>query len=149
MEGTLEELHELLEPGRYRSDAVRTVYIIGLGPDANESVQYLPGTMTGSDVFGGSLGMLMGCLTGAVFLWLFKLVTIGKHPVATVFTIITKVFGLPSCWFTGPWLSARIFNTVDWALALPAYVLALSLTFVVIAAYPIREYARTFGRESG
>jgi len=77
---------------------------------------------------GISLGVLIGFLSGAAFLIFLKAAFSGQ-----MFKAASSLLAMPTTWFAGGWLT----QTFDVERILSSYVTALSVTVVVIGAFPL------------
>jgi hypothetical protein len=50
---------------------------------------------------------------------------------------ITQLLAIPTFCFGGPWLTSSLFSNVDLDDLLPTYAISLSLTFALVAGYPL------------
>jgi hypothetical protein len=87
---------------------------------------------------GISIGILIGIVTGSVFILLLRnAINLKKNQFKNLITIISGILTLPSFWFSGSWLSANLFNILELAEFYNYYILSLTITFILIASYEL------------
>jgi hypothetical protein len=88
-------------------------------------------------LFGPALGFFIGLISGFSALLLIRTAAAGKATLKATLAEISQMLAIPTFCFGGPWLTSTLFNNVDLDTVLPAYAITLSLTFALVAGYPL------------
>jgi hypothetical protein len=92
----------------------------------------------GAAVFlGPALGFFIGLISGFSVLLLIRTAAAGRATLKATLAEITQLLAIPTFCFGGPWLTSSLFTTVDLDDVLPTYAISLSLTFALVAGYPL------------
>lgn len=83
------------------------------------------------------VGILIGIVTGTVFLLLLRTAFTGSPTLQDLGTIIAELLALPTFWFGGPWVTTQVLNLVDWTAIVTSYIISLLITFVLICLIPL------------
>ena len=94
-------------------------------------------TVNGVGVFGPALGFFIGLLCGMAVLLLIRTAAAARATLKTTVAEISQLLAIPTFCFGGPWLTSRWLEESQLDDALPAYVVSLSLTFALVAGYPL------------
>jgi hypothetical protein len=88
-------------------------------------------------VLGPALGFFIGVLCGLAVLLLIRTAAATKATLKTTVAEISQLLAIPTFSFGGPWLTSQWLQ--EWRLheVLPAYVVSLSVTFALVAGYPL------------
>jgi len=86
---------------------------------------------------GLALGFFIGVLCGLSVLLLIRTATTAKATLKTTTAEISQLLAIPTFCFGGPWLTSAVFTHLDTDGMLPPYACALSLSFALIAGYPL------------
>lgn len=105
-------------------------------------------------IAGVALGVLIGIVTGIVFLLLLRTANrLSGKPVPTIMTLTTELLAIPTFWFAGPWVTSGLLELVPLGDLINPYIVSLAATFVVILIYPafrwIVQLAEELGTETG
>ena len=98
------------------------------------------------------LGLLIGVVTGTVFLLLLKS---GRLPASTqkLVTLTGELLAIPTFMVGGPWLSTSILKLVELKDFINPYLISLVTCFFLFCGYPairwISELADELGRPRG
>jgi hypothetical protein len=87
--------------------------------------------------FGPALGFFIGLISGFSALLLIRTAAVGRATLKATMAEITQLLAIPTFCFGGPWLTSSLFNNVDLDDMLPTYAISLSLTFALVAGYPL------------
>jgi len=90
-------------------------------------------------IFGIALGILIGVVTGAVFIHLVKVLagsSLGE------LKVVAEVLAIPTFWFGGPWVATQTLHGIDWNAQLPPYSMTLTIVFLVLSGFPVIAYIR-------
>src|SRR5580704_6520827 len=110
--------------------------------DRDEEVRR--GMMTGS-----ALGLLIGIISGTVFLLLLRTAVSASNKGASSNVMLTaKFFAIPTFWF-GPWLTNKLLTDVKLGELADPYVVSLAVTFGLISLYPAARFILQLGEDFG
>jgi hypothetical protein len=99
---------------------------------------------------GIAIGILIGIISGTVALVLLRTAnTASIRNVTSLVAITTELLAIPTFWFGGPWVATGWLKLVRLEQIINSYILALSMTFVIVVAYPICRWILQLGRELG
>jgi hypothetical protein len=96
-------------------------------------------------VTGIALGLLIGILSGAVFIWMLN----GLASAATIrdgLKMVVQILLIATFWFAGPWLARGALKEVRWPDILEPYAASLALTFLVISLWPLVRFILRMGK---
>jgi len=100
--------------------------------------------------FGLALGLLIGIISGTVFLWLLKTaVSASNQGISSVVTLTAELLAMPTFWFGGPWLTTELLKLVPMQELLNPYVGSLAVTFCIISLYPATRWILQLGEDFG
>ena len=102
---------------------------------------------------GLALGLLIGLISGTVFLLLLKTATYWSEKGASlILPLVSQIVAIPSFW-GGGWLGGRLLEKPLAGEAAPDllkyYVVSLAVTFLLIFAYPAVRWIARLGEELG
>jgi len=101
-------------------------------------------------IIGYPLGILIGIITGYVFILFFKTVTeSSKLQFSTVIKVSTQLLALPTFWFGGPWITTQFLQSINFAESLPGYLIALTFTFLLLVFWPLSQFVILTGNQVG
>jgi hypothetical protein len=101
-------------------------------------------------VVGTAMGVLLGILTGVVFvLCLVRATEKSKTWLQRSKWLITKILALPTFWFGGPWLTGELLAQIDYAGVLPWYALSLAVVFAAVVIRPVVRFVIWAGNSLG
>ena len=98
---------------------------------------------------GVGLGVLIGVVSGTCLILLLRTALAGRASVKDTLAITSELLGIPTFWFGGPWVTTVFVQAIDLGVILPSYMVALAVTFVVIAAYPLLRLVIWLGNQIG
>lgn len=90
-------------------------------------------------IIGIALGILIGLVTGAVFIHLVKVLA---GATSGELKVVAEVLAIPTFWFGGPWIAAQALQNINWEEQLPAYSLTLMIVFLALSGFPVIEYIK-------
>jgi len=101
-------------------------------------------------VAGSALGVLIGLVSGIVFLLLLK-TAVGNpdRGIASLAKITGQILAIPTFWFGGPWLTGSVLKAVVLSEVINPYVVSLALVFAAISAYPAARWIIHLGEDFG
>ena len=88
-------------------------------------------------LLGPALGFFIGVICGLAVLLLIRTATSSRATLKATVAEISQLLAIPTFSFGGPWLTSRWLSDVDLDAVLPAYAITLSLSFALIAGYPL------------
>jgi ABC-type arginine transport system permease subunit len=101
------------------------------------------------DIVGIALGILIGVISGFVFLLLFRTLHHAQK-YRDILPAIPELLGIPTFWFGGPWLTTALLKIVELNdIFLRSYILSLMCTFVLIIIMPLFRFVIMIGNEIG
>jgi hypothetical protein len=89
---------------------------------------------------GIALGVLMGVLSGAIFVFLLRDMVIFGNTLVHALKVVGEVISIPGFWFGGPWVTTGVLKDIEWALIIENYLIALSLVFLGISATTLLRF---------
>ena len=97
---------------------------------------------------GLALGVLIAMMSGFALILLVSTAVRdrGLH-VRTTLALTGELLAIPTFWFGGPWVTTVLLTTVDLAQILPSYMISLSVTFTIIAFFPLLWLILSLGRQ--
>jgi hypothetical protein len=100
--------------------------------------------------FGLALGLLIGIISGTVFLLLLKTaVSASDKSTSSIVTLTTELLAIPTFWFGGPWLASELLRLVPKQELLNPYVGSLAVTFCAFSIYPATRWILKLGEDFG
>lgn len=90
-------------------------------------------------IIGLALGLLIGIITGAIFVFMLK----SLHRASSWgegLKVVVEMLAVPTFWFGGPWVATKALTSVTWADVLPSYALVLAVVFTIVAALPVLRF---------
>jgi hypothetical protein len=104
----------------------------------------------GSLITGLVLGILIGAITGTVFLLILNTaVGVSDKDGSSILKLTAELLAIPSFWFGGPWLSGILLSrTVSQDLTDP-YVISLAVIFLAMSSYPAGRWIIRLGKSIG
>jgi hypothetical protein len=100
-------------------------------------------------LLGVGLGVLIGFVSGTCLILLLRTALAGPANLKDTLTITSELLAIPTFWFGGPWVTTAFAQSLDLRLILPSYMVALAVTFVAIAAYPLLRLVIWLGNQIG
>jgi len=99
---------------------------------------------------GVALGLLIGVISGIVFLLLLKTAvgTVSKGAPA-ILTLTSELLAIPAFWFGGPWFTTKLLSLVPLPDLINPYVVSLAVTFSLISLYPAGRWIIRLGEDFG
>jgi len=91
-------------------------------------------------ILGIALGILIGVVTAAVFIHLLKVLA---GSTSGEFKVVAEVLAIPTFWFGGPWVTTRFLEHVGREEILSIYTFSLTLTFLILIAFPVFRFVIT------
>ncbi len=86
---------------------------------------------------GPALGFFIGVICGIAVLLLIRTATVCRATLKTTVAEISQLLALPTFSFGGPWATSALLRSANLDAMLPSYTVALSLTFAVVAGFPL------------
>ena len=84
---------------------------------------------------GAFLGVLIGIVTGLVFA-LFLGAAYKAESVGAVLRVSPQLLAIPTFWFGGPWVTAKLLSEAKLDQLLNSYVVFLAITFTAFVLLP-------------
>jgi hypothetical protein len=101
-------------------------------------------------IIGLALGLLIGIISGTVFLLLLKTaVSASNNAASSIMTLTAELLAMPTFWFGGPWLTTKLLELVPLPDLINPYVGSLAITFSVISLYPATRWILQLGEDFG
>jgi hypothetical protein len=100
-------------------------------------------------VIGTAIGLLIGAVTGVVFLLLLKTADRASEQGASVLKVTAEILAIPTFWFGGPWLTTTLLKGVPTDQFLSPYVISLVAVFTIVAIYPAARWIIQLGEHFG
>jgi len=101
-------------------------------------------------IIGYPLGILIGVITGYVFILFFQTaIASSKVKYSTVMKVSTQLLAMPTFWFGGPWVTTQFLQSVNFAALLPGYLVSLTLTFLLLVSWPLSRFVISVGNQVG
>src|SRR6266853_3829629 len=99
-------------------------------------------------MIGVPIGVLIGTITGLVVVLMIRTAwRTSLSDIKGLLTITGECLAVPTFWFGGPWLSGKLVASSDPSGFLSDYLVALVITFTVIAVFPLVKIVINVGRE--
>ncbi len=86
---------------------------------------------------GPALGVLNGLIIGIVLILYIRTAALGRRSLRTTLTLAAHLLAIPAFGLGGPWLASAMLRSVDWTANRDGYVVALVVTALLIAGYPL------------
>ena len=100
-------------------------------------------------ITGTAVGLLIGAVTGVVFLLLLKTADRASEQGTSVLTVTTEILAIPTFWFGGPWLTTNLLQLVKKDDFINPYLISLVAVFGLIALYPAARWIIQLGEHFG
>lgn len=101
-------------------------------------------------ITGLALGVLIGLITGTVFLLILKTADrVSDKATSSILTLTTELLAIPTFWFGGPWLTSRMLELVPLSELINPYLVSLVTAFSIISLYPAARWIIQLGEELG
>jgi hypothetical protein len=88
-------------------------------------------------LLGPALGFLIGVISGLSVLLLIRTAVTARATLRTTLAEISQLLAIPTFCFGGPWLTTQLLKHVDLDAVLPMYAISLSVSFALVAGYPL------------
>ena len=98
---------------------------------------------------GVALGVLIGVVSGTCLILLLRTALAGRPGLKDTLAITSELLAIPTFWFGGPWVTTVFAESLDLRAILPSYMVALAVTFVLIALYPLVRLVIWLGNQIG
>ena len=95
------------------------------------------------------IGVLVGVITGTVFLLLLKTADRASEKGASILTLTSELLAIPTFWFGGPWLTSGLLKLVPLSELINPYLVALAAVFSIISLYPAARWIIQLGEQLG
>jgi hypothetical protein len=104
-------------------------------------------------MIGIPLGILIGLISGVIFIFLVRTAWTSRNDGRAVGKVILELIAIPTFWFGGSWAASAFLREIDVALMLPYYATSLAVVFGLIAlpvlVRIILQIAREVGQQPG
>src|SRR5215472_5219231 len=100
-------------------------------------------------IAGLTIGLLIGVVTGTVFLLLLKTANEASEKRASILKLTSEILAIPTFWFGGPWLSTKILKNLSMDTLINPYLIALAAVFSLISLYPAARWIIQLGEQFG
>jgi hypothetical protein len=100
-------------------------------------------------IAGVAIGLLIGVVTGTVFLLLLKTANEAAEKGVSIVKLTSEILAIPTFWFGGPWLTTHMLSNVNWDNLLNPYLLSLVTVFSLISLYPAARWIIHLGEQFG
>ena len=100
-------------------------------------------------ITGTAIGLLIGIVTGTVFLLLLQTADRASQQGTSVLKLTTQILSIPTFWFGGPWLTTNLLNLVDKSQFINPYLISLVAVFSLICLYPAARWIIQLGQHFG
>jgi hypothetical protein len=116
----------------------------------NESAEVEFTIRFGGDVIVGlAIGLLIGVITGTVFLLLLKTANRPSEKGVSIATLTSGILAIPTSWFGGPWLTSGMLRLVPMKELINPYLISLATVFSLISLYPAARWIIQLGEQFG
>jgi hypothetical protein len=88
-------------------------------------------------LLGPALGFLIGLISGLSVLLLIRMAVTARATLRTTLAQISQLLAIPTFCFGGPWVTGQLMRHVDLDAMLPPYAIFLSVSFTLVAGYPL------------
>jgi hypothetical protein len=82
------------------------------------------------------LGILIGAISGTVFLLLLRSANLPTTPVEKLVTLTGELLAIPTFWLGGPWVSTKLLAQIALTDILNPYLVSLASCFFLFCSYP-------------
>jgi hypothetical protein len=103
----------------------------------------------GNVIAGLTIGLLIGVITGTVFLLLLKTANQASERGVSIATLTSEILAIPTFWFGGPWLTTRMLKLVPIKELINPYLISLAAVFSLICLYPAARWIIQLGEQFG
>jgi hypothetical protein len=101
-------------------------------------------------MIGVPIGVLIGAITGLVVVLMIRTAwRTTLNDIGGLLKITGEFLVVPTFWFGGPWVSGKLLESSNPSGFLSEYLVALVITFTVIAVFPLIKVVINVGREIG
>jgi hypothetical protein len=104
-------------------------------------------------MIGIPLGILIGLLSGVIFIFLVRTAWMSRDDGKALAKVILELVAIPTFWFGGSWAASTFLREIDVSSMLPYYATSLAVVFGLFAVpvlYKIIvQIAREVGQKSG
>lgn len=100
-------------------------------------------------ITGLAIGILIGVITGTVFLLLLKTADRASEKGVSILTLISQLLAIPTFWFGGPWLTSDLLKLVSRSELINPYLVSLVAVFSIISFYPAARWIIQVGEQLG
>ena len=100
-------------------------------------------------IIGLAVGVLIGVITGTVFLLLLKTADRAAEKGGSILTLTSELLAIPTFWFGGPWLTTSLLKDVKLSELMNPYLVALAAVFSIISLYPAARWIIHLGEQLG
>lgn len=98
---------------------------------------------------GITLGLLIGAVSGTVFLLLLRSASLPTTPAEKVLTLTAELLAIPSFWLGGPWLTTDILKLIALSDIINPYLVSLAVSFFMFCSYPAIRWIASLADELG
>ena len=103
----------------------------------------------GNVIAGLAIGLLIGVITGTVFLLLLKTANQASEKGVSIVTLTSEILAIPTFWFGGPWLTSGMLKLVPLNQLINPYLMSLVAVFSLISLYPASCWIIQLGEQFG
>jgi hypothetical protein len=103
----------------------------------------------GNVIAGLAIGLLIGVITGTVFLLLLKTANEASEKGVSIVTLTSEILAIPTFWFGGPWLTSAMLRLVPLNELINPYLISLVTVFSLISLYPAARWIIQLGEQFG
>jgi hypothetical protein len=103
----------------------------------------------GNVIAGLAIGLLIGVITGTVFLLLLKTANEAAEKGVSIVTLTSEILAIPTFWFGGPWLTSGMLKLVPLKELINPYLMSLVAVFSLISLYPAARWIIHLGEQFG
>lgn len=100
-------------------------------------------------IVGIALGLLIGAITGTVFLLLLRSARLPTTATQKLITLTAELLAIPTFMLGGPWLSTKILQPIPISEFINPYLISLSFSFFIFCGYPAVRWIRSLADELG
>jgi hypothetical protein len=100
-------------------------------------------------ITGTAIGLLIGLVTGIVFLLLLKTADQASEQGMSVLKVTTEILAIPTFWFGGPWFTTGLLKLVEMDKFINPYLVSLVAVFSLISLYPAARWIIQLGEHFG
>jgi hypothetical protein len=103
----------------------------------------------GDMIVGLAIGLLIGVITGTVFLLLLKTANQASEKGVSIVALTSEILAIPTFWFGGPWLTTTMLTRVSMDELINPYLISLAAVFSLISLYPAARWIIQLGEQFG